>query len=220
MLRFILCHHTVIACRLCVICIIDCVKINPYIKKDFYIGLDCKHFLLIGFDKKSPVNRLNYNIWKDYSGNLSKPKKNAKTRLIKYICSLKKRRQTNWWGSSAGKVTIFLVFGSVFIWSYLFMRISFFTLCFMLLTEKGLLCTHTCKHTFITWAFLFSFPFLSLWFSCFPFSIQNIINIMWKGAAFFSRTKSMSLWRIKKKHFLKSFHWNSNTLHKQRLLLK
>lgn len=184
------------------------------------MGLDCKHFLLIGFDKKSPINRLNYNIWKDYSGNLSKPKENAKTRLIEYInfCSLKRLRQTNWWRSSAGKVTIFLVFGSVFIWSYLFMCISFFTLCFML-TEKGLLCTHTCTHTSITWAFLFSFPFLSLWFSCFPFSIQNIINIMWKGAAFFSRTKSMSLWRIKKKHFLKSFHWNSNTLQKQLTLI-
>ena len=25
------------------------------------MGLDCKHFLLIGFDKKSPINRLNYN---------------------------------------------------------------------------------------------------------------------------------------------------------------
>ena len=149
---------------------------------------------------------------------MSKPKKNAKTRLIKYICSLKRLRQTNWWRSSAGKVTKFLVFGSVLIWSHLFMCISFFTLCFML-TEKGLLCTHTCTHTSITWAFLFSFPFLSLWFSCFPFSIQNIINIMWKGAAFFSRTKSMSLWRIKKKHFLKSFHWNSNTLHKQLTLI-
>ena len=182
------------------------------------MGLDCKHFLLIGFDKKSPINQLNYNIWKHYSGNLSKPKKNAKTRLIKYICSLKRLRQTNWWRSSAGKVTIFLLFGSVLIWSYLVMCISFFTLCFML-TEKELLCTHTCTHTSITWAFLFSFPFLSLWFSCFPFSIQNIINIMWKGAAFFSRAKSMSLWRIKKKQFLKSFHWNSNTLHKQLTLI-
>ena len=61
MLRFILCYHTVIAGRLCVICIIACVKINSYIKKDYYMGLDCKHFLLIGFDKKSPINRLNYN---------------------------------------------------------------------------------------------------------------------------------------------------------------
>lgn len=183
------------------------------------MGLDCKHFLLIGFDKKSPISRLNYNNYlKRLFWEFVKPKNNVKTRLIEYICGLKRLRQTNWWRSSAGKVTIFLVFGSVLIWSYLFMCISFFTLCFML-TEKELLCTHTCTHTSITWAFLFSFPFLSLWFSCFPFSIQNIINIMWKGAAFFSRAKSMSLWRIKKKQFLKSFHWNSNTLHKQLTLI-
>lgn len=117
-LKFLFCYHTVIAGRLCVICIIACVKINSHIKKDHYMGLDCKHFLLIGFDKKLAINRLNYNniIWKDYSENLSKTKKNTKTRLIKYICSLKRLRQTNWEGLALEK------------------------------SEKGLLCTHAHTH--------------------------------------------------------------------------